>query len=365
MRLTMLIVVGFILVSSESCNKANVVTPQTGQSKSTLAITLSMKDAPADVASIVGILTREGFDTVQSEFVISGDSATCEFASVPVGSWDLTVNALDINGAVKYSGRTSVQVFGGQTTSVYLVLNSTTGSISVVVTWGTSSTSGNRSLSFDGSTGYVEIPDSPSLINIDTAYTLEAWVKPEDTRFYNYLIAKGVSDLQYTMELLGSSLNPAFTIDGVTIDFSGASDYWSRLVLSQTLSTDQWTHLAITYRSEAGISIYINGNLVHHCYAAGSLTHVAGPLRFGVLLNETYQLFYKGELDEVRVWNTARTSEQIADNMRKELTGDETNLVGFWDFNDSSGSTTVADKSPYHNSGVLHGGVTFSPDAPF
>jgi hypothetical protein len=323
-----------------------------------------MKDAPTDIASIVGILTRQGYDTLRNNFAISIDSAVCEFDNVAVGVWHLQVNAYDGTNALKYSGRTDVQVFSGQTTPVNLVLNATTGSISITVTWGSGTTGSNKSLVFDGYSGYVDVPDSPSLIDIDSAYTLEAWIKPAGNAFYNYVIAKGAG-LQYTMELLSSSLNPAFTLEGVTIDYTGATDYYSRLVLGNTVPAGIWTHLAVTYRDGDGINIYINGNLVHHANAYGLLSHDSGNLRLGVLLNDTYQLYFKGSMDEVRIWRSALTGDQIRSTMNTGLTGTEPNLVACWDFNDSLSSSTVSDKSLFGNNGKLVGGVTFSADTPF
>ena len=85
----------------------------------------------------------------------------------------------------------------------------------------------------------------------------------------------------------------------------------------------------------------------------------------GVLLNDTYKLFYKGSIDEVRIWNVGRTADQIAANMRKELVGNEAGLVGYWNFNDSTVTTTIRDGSPYDNKGFLHGGVHFTAGTPF
>ena len=58
-------------------------------------------------------------------------------------------------------------------------------------------------------------------------------------------------------------------------------------------------------------------------------------------------------LDEVRIWNTARTQQQIQDNMNKELSGDEPGLVGYWKFNEGQG-TTVYDNAG-NNHGTIHG----------
>ena len=69
---------------------------------------------------------------------------------------------------------------------------------------------------------------------------------------------------------------------------------------------------------------------------------------------------FDGLMDDVRVWNVARTAEEIADNMHKELTGTEPGLVGYWrlngDFADASGNGN--DLTPVNGPG-------FSNDVPF
>ena len=326
-----------------------------------------MKDAPSDVASIAGILTRAGYDTLKNGFIILNDTATCEFNSIAPGTWHLQVCAYDVSNTETYEGATDVQVSPRIATPVSLVLDPATGSILVTVTWGTNSNKSNKSLIFDGTSGYVEMTNSPNLANIDSAMTLEAWIKPQNgnSRYYNYIISKGYSLPVYSMELLNSRLNPAFTLTGLTVDYTGASSYWSRLVLNNTIPDESWTHVAFAFNLETGINVYINGNLVYHTSATGSLTHSNDDLRIGVLLNETYQLYFKGLIDEVRIWNVARNATQIQDNMMKALTGTEPGLVGYWNFNDSFGSMSVADKSGNNNSGTLHGGVQFSSDTPF
>ncbi|MQS38875.1 LamG domain-containing protein, partial [Streptomyces katsurahamanus] len=45
---------------------------------------------------------------------------------------------------------------------------------------------------------------------------------------------------------------------------------------------------------------------------------------------------YKGVLEEVRFWRTARTREQILDNLFTRLRGDKQDLVGYWPFDGES-----------------------------
>ena len=66
-----------------------------------------------------------------------------------------------------------------------------------------------------------------------------------------------------------------------------------------------------------------------------------------------------GSMGEVRIWSTARTQAEIQANMNKTLAGNETNLAGYWDFSEGSGTTT-SDDSPNSNAGTLTGaGMTW------
>src|SRR5690349_583599 len=60
---------------------------------------------------------------------------------------------------------------------------------------------------------------------------------------------------------------------------------------------------------------------------------------------------FKGQMDEVRVWRTARSQTEIRENMLKTLRGNEPGLVGYWNFNDG----TAKDSSPGRHHGTLKG----------
>ena len=56
-------------------------------------------------------------------------------------------------------------------------------------------------------------------------------------------------------------------------------------------------------------------------------------------------------LDEIRIWNRARTHKEIRSTMDAPLTGDEPGLAGYWNFDDG----TARDLSPNKNHGALEG----------
>ncbi|MFD4829386.1 LamG-like jellyroll fold domain-containing protein [Streptomyces uncialis] len=60
----------------------------------------------------------------------------------------------------------------------------------------------------------------------------------------------------------------------------------------------------------------------------------------------TFGDFFQGTLEEVRLWRTARTPEQILDNLFTRLKGDKQDLLGYWPFDsDSTTADTVRDHS--------------------
>ena len=61
--------------------------------------------------------------------------------------------------------------------------------------------------------------------------------------------------------------------------------------------------------------------------------------------------FFQGVVDEVRIWNVARSLAQIQAAKNTEI-GPQAGLIGLWHFNDGSG-TTAADASGRGNNGTL------------
>src|SRR5262249_39320383 len=64
---------------------------------------------------------------------------------------------------------------------------------------------------------------------------------------------------------------------------------------------------------------------------------------------------FQGQLDELQVWTGARTLAQIQADMTQKPVGNEAGLIGYWPFNEGSGST-AADRSPNGFTASLGGG---------
>ena len=73
---------------------------------------------------------------------------------------------------------------------------------------------------------------------------------------------------------------------------------------------------------------------------------------------------YDGLIDEVRIWNIARTEAQVAADYQKELSGSETGLIAYWKFNEGTG-TNVNDETSSGLDLTLVNTPVWSTDVPF
>jgi hypothetical protein len=196
-----------------------------------------------------------------------------------------------------------------------------------------------NALSFDGDDDYVGL--SMPLSIFSSAFTVEMWVYHEGGK-------RGVllGDWQLSN---GINVNFELTIDDKLRLF------WSGLSIIGTGSVvpSRWNHVAfVRNKTTDKVYFYINGN--QDAMYGGVLSDRAATIGHYIGRDSrTGETALKGTIDDVRVWNVARTQQQIADNMNKELTGNETGLVGYWKFNEGSGLTAY--DSAGSNNGTIYG----------
>jgi hypothetical protein len=207
-----------------------------------------------------------------------------------------------------------------------------------------------NALDFDGLDDYVEIPDNAALdANLGNSFTIEAWIRTREDAD-NMIFAKhsgGSSGSYYFATRSGGVLQ--LTV----LTSSGREDH----TVSFSYNDDKWHHVAGVYDGEdpeENLKIYVDGAQV------GGTTSQTGdvndtdseyPVRIGFYDGST-DWFYNGLYDEIRLWDDARTQTEIQANMHKTLTGSESGLVGYWKFDESSGTTATDSKGS--NDGTLN-----------
>lgn len=116
----------------------------------------------------------------------------------------------------------------------------------------------------------------------------------------------------------------------------------------EMFSLSGWNHIAQTYDGSTQ-KLYLNGVLVASQTLSGEITANANDLLIGDMFN--------GTIDEVRLWDVARTEEEIRANMCKKLDGDESGLIGYWRLDEGTGTT--ANDETGNNNGTLTNSPTW------
>jgi hypothetical protein len=154
-------------------------------------------------------------------------------------------------------------------------------------------------LSFDGINDRVTVPDSPSL-DFTNALSMEAWVYPTSVSGYRTIVMKEKPGL-YNWALYGSTTSGVPNGRVVT-----SADLDVKNPTKLTLNT--WTHVAVTYDGST-LRMYIGGQQTVTRPVTGPLSTSDGPLQIGG--NSIWQEWFKGRLDDLRIYNRALTPTEI------------------------------------------------------
>ena len=215
-----------------------------------------------------------------------------------------------------------------------------------VSVWNNNTNENNYSLSFDGASDFVGIDG----LNISPAYepilTVEAWVKllSNDT-YLNKIITND-----------NGGYDRALTISyGEYRIFAGRDIYTD---IQATLN--EWEHVAVTWTSTE-ITMFINGVAVftdagENITTGATITGIGGGI-----VGPDHS--FDGHIDNVSLWSTIRSEEEISDGMGTIYNGNEDGLIGFWKFAEGTGSTT-SDASSNGYDGTIYG-AEWSDDVPF
>ncbi len=212
-----------------------------------------------------------------------------------------------------------------------------------------------KALSFDGSNDYIAL-GNPNALQITENQTIELWIKPNYFNYRQNPFNKAWGG-EGTLTLEG---NVSWAADGTVHYYYGVTgrDWGSSGInyqafnTNQSLNINQWSHLAVVRDfSNQKLSWYINGVKVNETY---TIFNSATPSNNPIYIGTGYTNYFNGLIDEVRIWNKARTQAEIQADINRQLTGNETGLVGYWNFNEGLGNT-VTDLTNNHNNGTIYG----------
>ena len=210
----------------------------------------------------------------------------------------------------------------------------------------------------DSSSQYAYKTDTASL-SITGDITIEAWIKLESVTGNHWIVSK------YDSSGDGHGVSYGFKYASGTLTFVISDDATSveNYTNSITLDLNKWLHVAVTW--EASIStanFYLNG--VNIGSDTGSMTAIDDNTSVfcvgGLYQSGPAIQFFDGAIDEVRVWSEVRTAEEIERYRTIQLLGSESNLQGYWRFDND-----YTDETSNSNDLTASGSPTFTEFCPF
>ncbi|QHW35642.1 LamG domain-containing protein (plasmid) [Paenibacillus rhizovicinus] len=167
------------------------------------------------------------------------------------------------------------------------------------------------------------------------AFTLEAWVKPNSNSASGTIVRFGHDSSGQSGALSLVSGKLALRADSSNYDIGNATN----------IPGGVWTHLAISIDEQERMKFYINGVLdAQKKQTAVMSVFSTGYTEIGSFNSSDY---FSGAISDVRIWNGVRTDAEIADNMSKRLTGNETKLERYYKLDDPVGSGSYKDSAHY------------------
>lgn len=218
-----------------------------------------------------------------------------------------------------------------------------------------------HSLNFDGVDDYVDISSIASTMAGLDEFSFEMWINPNPNQIlpYGNLLSSNSNIDQLHRFVFRLSGPEDAVANTVVLNIPGGGTY-HKIIGTKNVMDTACHHVAWTY--DNGLSkLYIDGEL-------------QGQLNYQLTFSETDKFslgqefdlpvytpsdFYKGDIDEFRIWNHAISETQINTLMGTEISLSETGLLGYFQFNqgvandDNSTQTVLINIKAPAQSGTL------------
>ena len=163
-----------------------------------------------------------------------------------------------------------------------------------------------QAFSFDGTSSYVSIPDSPSVDVLSDRITVEAWIK------VNHLTAN--PDWEGIVTKGNASWRLLATAGAKTVYFASSGTTPNNDIYgTRNVNDGNWHYVAAVYDG-TNLSLYVDGTLDVSKAASGSIWRNSDPVCIGYIANTGLpgNYHFDGLIDEVSIYSRALSSNEIA-----------------------------------------------------
>ncbi|MGQ1788220.1 LamG-like jellyroll fold domain-containing protein [Saccharicrinis sp. GN24d3] len=183
--------------------------------------------------------------------------------------------------------------------------------------------------------------------------TIECWIKPNTLKNwvapFSFIADNGHNESGFAFAYYNNQFRFMIKTDAMR------GDEWNYNPGSH-VELNQWSHIAGTY--DGGfIKFYLNGELIDTKQTSGQINWDFKPkdIHIGAFKDFNENLLFDGQIDEVRIWNTARSATDINKYKNKKINQQEDALIGYYNFDQlDKGSIIVPDLSKYKLDGRLN-----------
>jgi predicted nucleic acid-binding Zn-ribbon protein len=207
-------------------------------------------------------------------------------------------------------------------------------------------------LEFDGKNTSVELPQTP--LDLFNQFTIEAWVYFNRFASYSRIIEFGNGCGADNIILANQA-----TSNDLLFCFRGSVQH--DLLVKDILESNQWIHLAVSLDRSGNTVLYKNGIII------GKTQFSLPP---SVIRKRNYlgkgnwsDPLFDGKIDEIRIWQRARTQTEIQADLNHRLVGNEPGLYSYWRFDEGKGKQ-LCDQTDNVNHATIVGGTWVQSDAP-
>lgn len=320
------------------------------------------------MSSVGDIDNNLNFAIGQDATTTYGDAATCELSEVRVWDKVLPVSESDLCNSITSAHPSyanliqywkldegTANLANNQIGSYFGSINNSTWTTGNMITIGCSQpleqVGAGTALDFDGNNDWVDCSGgkvSAASLGLPTQdLTVEAWVNPRNYQQWNAIVSflqdNGNTEGGWDLELRDNG-KFAFTL--------AADGTLTYLETANSFNTNEWYHIAGVYDGTT-MKIYVNGIEENSSTnESGAINYLDSWLAIGMYKDDNESNATDALIDEVRIWNVARSQADIRATMCQKMMGTEIGLTGYWRMDDSTG-TILVDRTSSNLNGSL------------
>lgn len=209
-----------------------------------------------------------------------------------------------------------------------------------------------KSLDFEASSSQSATRSDSASLSFTGSFTLEFWVRfeslPGSGDSFSFFEQWNTSGQRSKVIGWNNDAGTHKMFISTSSDGNSGGSITTGQVTLATPSLDTWYHYGVVYDATAGeAKVFRAAECGTHAQEGSTLTGLntsihnstANITMFSPGVNFT--TYYDGLIDEYRAWSATKSAADLDAAMNEELVGDETNLQGYWKFNDDANDSTA------------------------